>query len=137
MSIPKIMQEKYDEIAPLIIAFCDVRLNAEYKELCLKLLEKLCRKKPSPLLTGKAATWAAGIVYCIGQMNFIFDKSQEIHMTADALAEPFGVKKSTASSKASEITRLCKMSVPDIEWMLPKLVKEFSFIEVGNDAKQL
>ena len=30
MSIPKNMQEKYDELAPLIIKFCDEKLNDEY-----------------------------------------------------------------------------------------------------------
>lgn len=51
-------------------------------------------------------TWAAGIVYAIGSANFIFDKSQKIHMTASELAEPFGISKTTAAQKASEIINL-------------------------------
>ena len=72
--VPKAMSAKYMEVAEIIEAFCDEKMNAEYKELCLKALAKLCRKRPSPLASGKARTWACGIVYAIGQNNFIFDK---------------------------------------------------------------
>jgi len=100
MSIPKEIQDKFKEIGEMLIDFCDEKLNEDYEDLCLRLLEKLCRKRPSPLLSGKASTWAAGIAYAIGSNNFIFDKTQEIHLTANELASAFGVSSSTASSKA-------------------------------------
>jgi len=65
MKIPENMQEKYNEIAPMIAAFCDEKLNEEYKEICLRLLVKLCRKHSAPLLSGQPKTWAAGIIYAI------------------------------------------------------------------------
>jgi len=80
MGVPKNMQEKYNEIAQPIIQFCDEKLSDEYKKLSLALCEKLCRKRPSPLLSGKAQVWACAIVYTIGYVNFIFDKSQPIHI---------------------------------------------------------
>ena len=73
MAVPKLLIPKFEEIAPLIISFCDEKLSEDYKFICLQLLEKLCRKRPSPLLYGKAKTWGAGIVYAIGSNNFIFD----------------------------------------------------------------
>lgn len=118
MSIPKSMKQKYDEIALLITEFCEKKLNEEYKEICLRLLEKLCRKRPSPLLTGRARTWAAGIVYAIGANNFIFDKSQEIYMTAGEIAEAFGLSASTAGNKAAEIRKYVDISYFTPEWML-------------------
>ena len=105
MAVPKAMQEKYDEIAAILTQYCDEHLNDEYKKLCLHALEKLCRKRPSPVTSGRANTWAAGIIYAIGQNNFIFDKSKAIHMTAEELVEPLGVKKSTAGGKATEIRK--------------------------------
>ena len=71
MSVPKNMQEKYDEIAGLIEPFCDDWLNEEYKALCLHALEKLCRKRPSPLLSGRTRTWAGGILHAVGHTNFL------------------------------------------------------------------
>ena len=122
MSIPKSMQETYAKIEPLITEFCDQWLNEDYKALCLRLLEKLCRKRPSPLLSGRANTWAASIVYAIATNNFIFDKSQPIHHTADELCAPFGLAKSTVANKANEINRLCSISRLDPQWMLPHLI---------------
>ncbi|MDF2686639.1 MAG: hypothetical protein K0S55_1821 [Clostridia bacterium] len=124
MAIPKIMNEKYDEIAPIIIKFCDEKLNEDYKQLTLKLLEKLCRKRPSPLLKGRAATWASGIIYVIGANNFIFDKSQEIHMSAAELAEWFELSASTTKNKALEIRNMIDISPLDYEWMLPHIIDE-------------
>lgn len=118
MAVPEAMKGKYEAIAKWIESFCDTHLNDEYKALCLKALEKLCRKRPSPLLSGREYTWAAGIVYAIGQANFIFDRSQPIHMTADQLAEPFGISKTTAGNKAAEIRKMLKINWSNPEWVL-------------------
>jgi hypothetical protein len=119
MAVPKKMQGKYDEIAAYIVPFCDEKMNDEYKELCLHALEKLCRKRPSPVMSGRPYTWAAGIVYAIGQNNWVFDKHSAISMTADELVAPFGVAKSTASSKAAEIRKMLKINPSNSEWVLP------------------
>ena len=77
MSVPKTMQTTYDELSAIIEPYCDEYLNDEYKTLCLHALEKLCRKRPSPLTSGRARTWAAGIIYAVAQNNFIFDKNPQ------------------------------------------------------------
>ncbi len=124
MSVPKSMQAAYDGIEPMITDFCKQYLDDEYLELCLHLLEKLCRKRPSPLLKGNQNTWAAAIVYAIGSNNFIFDRSQPIHMTADELCAPFGSKKSTVSNKAREIREMFDIGYFDPEWQLERLLAE-------------
>ena len=123
MSVPKNMQDKYDEIAALIAPFCDEYLNDEYKALCLHALEKLCRKRPSPLLSGRARTWAGGILYAVGQANFLFDKSQTPHMKASELAERIGVGNSTLSAKAKELQKMLKINFYSAEWALPSLME--------------
>ena len=120
MSVPKAMQEKYDEIAALIEPFCKEKLNEEYQTVCLYALEKLCRKRPSPLNAGRVNTWAAGIVYAVGQVNFNFDKSLPVHVDrAEELSEPFGISKSTAASKAAEIRKMLNMERFGAEYMIP------------------
>ena len=123
-NVPKAMPAKYMEIAGIIEAFCDEKMNAEYKELCLKALAKLCRKRPSPLASGKAHTWACGIVYAIGQNNFIFDKSQPISMTAGEIAGGFGLSKNTAGGKASEVRKLLNLSYSNHEFVLQEILKD-------------
>lgn len=124
MKIPKELQSKYDEIAPMIVKFCDEKLNPDYKVLCLRLLEKLCRKRPSPLLGGRVHTWAAGIVYAIGANNFIFDKTQELHLTSNELASAFGISASTAGTKAAEIRKMFHIDIFNAEWMLPENIRD-------------
>lgn len=124
MAIPKAMQEKYDEIAPYIVEFCQDHLDEDYAAICLRLLEKLCRKRPSPLLKGRENSWAAGIVYEIASLNFIFDKENPYHMSADDIACEFDVAKGTAYNKAAEIRKLTNLSRLDPEWMVPSLLEE-------------
>ena len=123
MKIPKEMQKTYEDISRILIDYCAQYLSKEYEELCLHALEKLCRKRPSPLKSGRSNTWAAGIVYAIGSNNFIFDKSQPIHRTAKELAAPFGVAASTASSKAAAIRKMLKIDYFHAEWCLPSMVE--------------
>ena len=115
----KIKDERIEEITEMITDFCDKHLNKEYAEMSLRLLEKLRRKRPSPLLKGRVNTWACGIVHAIGSTNFLFDKSQTPHMRASDIASYFGISQSTAGNKAGEIYKLVKMSPLDPDWTLP------------------
>ena len=126
------MQPAFDGIEPLITGFCNQYLNEEYRELCLHLLEKLCRKKPSPLLAGRKNTWAAAIIYAITTNNFIFDKSQPIHLTADELCAPFGLAKSTVSNKAREIRDMFNITYLNPEWQLTCLAEDNPAIWLFN-----
>jgi hypothetical protein len=111
-------------IVGMIDDFCRDHLNEEYAVLCRKLAEKLARKRPSPLLSGKPNAWAAGIVRTIGMVNFLGDKSQKPYMKMTDIDKAFGVGESTASAKSSAIRKMFKMSQLDIEWMLPSRVEE-------------
>ena len=124
MKIPSQTQPVYDVIAGMIEEYCEKYLNEEYKTLCLRLLEKLCRKRPSPLLKGRYNTRAAGMVYVIAANNFIFDKSMPIHRTAEELSRPFGIAPSTVGNKAGEIRELVSMLPWDTEWMLRELIED-------------
>ncbi len=121
-NIPTKIKPKYDAIEAIITQYADQYLNEEYKELCIKALAKLSRKRPSPLESGKDKTWAAGIIYAIGSANFIFDKSQQIHMTADELVAPLDISRKTASAKASTIKKMLKIDCFNTEWVLPSKI---------------
>lgn len=78
--VPKQLQPIYDEITAITDAFCAEHLNDEYAQLSRKLAAALSRKRPSPLLRGKVTTWACGIVYALGSVNFLSDRSFEPFM---------------------------------------------------------
>ena len=58
--IPPEYRERFIEIVALTDSFCDQHLNAEYKEVCRRLSGSMCQEN-SPVLKGKAASWACGI----------------------------------------------------------------------------
>ncbi|MBK6619275.1 MAG: DUF6398 domain-containing protein [Nitrosomonas sp.] len=117
--VPAVLQGKYDEIAALTDQFCQQHLNKEYQDLCRRMTAKLCCKRSSPVVTGKTNTWACGIVYSVGRVNFLFDKSQTPHMRADELCQHFGLSPKTGSAKSTAIMKLLKSGQADPNWTLP------------------
>jgi hypothetical protein len=117
--VPQKMQARYEEIVALTDAVCAEHLSEEYAQLSRRLAAKLSRKRPSPLERGQPKSWACGIVYALGQMNFLFDSSQTPHLRAQELVELFGVSSQTAGSKAKQIRDMFKMSRFEADWMLP------------------
>jgi hypothetical protein len=91
-------------------------LDAEYDDLSRRLVAKLARKRPSPLLRGDARVWAAGVLYALGQINFLFDRSQTPHLSADRLSEVIEVKKTTMANKARLVRDLAGLSYFDSEF---------------------
>ena len=104
-SVPKAMQATYDTITALTDGFCQDHLDDEYLELARDMAAALCRKRPSPVASGQPRTWACGIIYALGQINFLSDKSFEPYMTMADVCAGFGVGQSTASAKAQVISR--------------------------------
>ena len=113
-----------EEIARLVDAFCNEHLNDEYADLCRKLTEKLARKRPSPLVSGKPNTWACGIVRTIGWVNFLDDKTQSPHMKLTAIDKAFGVGESTGQSKSMLIRKMFKIRPMAQEWSLRSMMEE-------------
>ena len=123
--VPKTMQTKYNEITALTDAVCTEHLNAEYADLARKLTAKLARKRPSPLVSGRANSWACGIIYALGQVNFLFDQSQAPHIPAKDLCALFGVATSTGGNKAKAVRdAVGHMTRWDSEWMIASMVEE-------------
>jgi len=122
--IPKQMQSKYDEIIALTDACCSQYLNTEYAELCHELTAALCRKRPSPLVRGKAKSWACGIVHSLGMVNFLYDPSQNPHVKASELYKYFEIGQSTGQGKSKQIRDIMKMSQMDPDWCLPSRIDD-------------
>jgi hypothetical protein len=122
--VPKPMQATYDAISAFTDAFCREHLNEEYAQLARHATAALCRKRPSPLATGNPKTWACGIVYALGSVNFLFDRSQDPSMRAAELCAGFGVSQSTGSAKAKVVRDTLDMSQMDPQWYRPSKMEE-------------
>ena len=117
--VPRQMGPKFDAIVTLTDEFCKEYLNDEYGQLARQATAALCRKRPSPLARGRADVWACGIVYALGSTNFIFDKSQELYMSAAEICKGFGVGQSTVSAKSGVIREALDMGPLNLDWCLP------------------
>lgn len=122
--VPKKLQIRFEEIASLADAVCRQHLNDEYAEMSRKMVAALARKRPSPLEKGSANTWACGIVYTIGFVNFLFDKSFPPYISVEDLCNVFGVAKSTGYNTSKKIRDLFDLMQLDPRWTLPSLMDE-------------
>ena len=122
--VPKQMQSKFEEITTLTDAFCSTYLNTEYAQMSRKLTAALCRKRPSPLVRGKAKTWAGGIVHALGMVNFLYDPSQTPHIKATELYKNFGIGQSTGQGKSKQIRDMMNMSQLSPDWCLPSRIDD-------------
>lgn len=100
--VPTELHARFREIVALTDAFGTAHLNGEFRDICRDLAVAICQVK-LPVMSGKAASWAAGIVASVGFVNFLGDPSQPRHMTMDEMAEKIGVSPATLHNKARVI----------------------------------
>ncbi len=110
LKVPKGLRPVVEEIVGITDSVCLSVLDEEYADLARRAVAKLARKRPSPLQAGRRATWAAGVVYALGHVNFLSDPASQPCVTADQLSAAFGVAKSTMSSKARQVRDLLRIS---------------------------
>src|SRR5664279_1330755 len=75
VNVPHAVRPSADQVVAVTDAVCRAHLDMEYADLCRAVVGKLGRKRPSPLTRGDLRIWAAGVVYAVGQLNFVFDPS--------------------------------------------------------------
>jgi len=121
-SVPSSVEPFYAAIVHLTDKVCKEHLNSEYADLARRLAATLARKRPSPIVRGKPEIWACAIIYALGTVNFLFDKSQTPHIRADELCAVFGVSQSSGANKAKFIRDTLKMYQLDPNWCLPSQI---------------
>lgn len=116
LKVPVELRPLVAEILAITDEVCATHLDGEYGELCRVLVARLARKRPSPLTRGDTRIWAAGAIYAVGRVNFLFDHSQQPHLSADQLAHHVGVVKTTMANKAALIAKTLNLGIfePDL-----------------------
>ena len=116
--VPRHYRDRFINLVTLTDAFCDEHLNAEYRELCRDMAAAVCQNG-SPVLKGKAESWAAGIVYALGRVNCLTDPEQSPHMKSEQIAEAFGISVSTMQAKSRIINEALELMPFHPHWTLP------------------
>jgi Domain of unknown function (DUF6398) len=112
------MRPTAEQVIKLTDKVCADLLDEEYAGLARQVVAKLARKRPSPLQSGRAATWAGGVLWALGQVSFLSDRSTEPYVAHDDLAAAFGLSKSTLGQKAKQIRDTLKMT-----WATPEFLR--------------
>lgn len=81
-------------------------------------------ERPSPLMRGQSRTWACGITYTIGTVNFLFDPAQQPQVRGTDLCALFEVSQSASAAKSREIMRVFDIVPLDPRWTLPSRLAE-------------
>src|SRR3990172_8852779 len=76
----------------------------------------MSRKRQVPFLSGRLEIWAAAVVYAIGDINFLFDKSFKHYATPGDICDYCGTSKSTTGQKAKVIRDMFRMHYYDEEF---------------------
>jgi hypothetical protein len=143
LRIPAAMRPTAEQVIKLTDKVCADLLDEEYAGLARQVVAKLARKRPSPLQSGRAATWAGGVVWALGQVNFLFDRSTEPYVAQDDLTDAFGLSKSTLGQKSKQVRDVLKMTWATPEFLRADLIDSnpmIWFIEVDGlpfDARGL
>jgi hypothetical protein len=111
-----LIEEKMQELIEKTTGFCEIYLDTDYKQLCENLINKMSRKRNIPFLSGRLEIWAAAIVYAIGSINFLFDKSFKPYATAEDICRYFETTKSSTSQKAKVIRDMFGLNYWDKEF---------------------
>ena len=123
----KNIKEKEKKLIELTNAFCTEKLNNDYSSLCDKMIKKLGRKHNVPYETGRIEIWAAAIIYALGSINFLFDKSFEPCASTTDICNYFGVKKTTVSGKSKTIRDLLNLAYYDSNFSTSKMQNDSPF----------
>jgi hypothetical protein len=123
-SVPRRMLPICEKIIAITNDVCDRHLSHEYRDLARTMTEALCRKRRSPLTSGQPRTWACGIVYVLGRVNFLSEQSSHPYMTTADLCAAFGVSEGTVYSKSRAVEEALGVTPLDLRWTLPSLAEK-------------
>ena len=112
------MQARFVQITDLMNDYCRQVLNEEYAELATYTAAALCRKRPSPLASGKIAAWACAILYALGSVNGLFDKENSLHIQHNDLPKAFDSSPSNNRAKVKKIRDLLDIHLFDHRWQI-------------------
>jgi len=131
------LKEKRNTLVSSTTRFCDERLNDEYKELCIHTINKLYRKKQSPLETGNLEIWAAAIVYSLGSTNQLFKKNNPFQVGPNTITLHFKTSLRTVQQKALEIKKILKMTEDNEEFYVSASKGKFYSAAMGKTLRMI
>ena len=112
--------------------FSKIHLSDELSGYCYKLWDKIGKKRNYIITGGQKEVWASAVIYVISRLNFLFDSKSSNPLTVDMICDFFGTKKSTVSSKATDIEKACKIKMGEASLCSLDISDSLSFVQLSN-----
>lgn len=130
------MCDEFEKTIQLIGEFSKRYLDDEFRLLCIKLAYKLEETEGISFADDKPEHWACGIIYAIGQLNFLFDTHLEPYVTQDRLCYHFSANRQRMSAKSRDIRRLLNLKLGNEEFST-EFVLSLRIPESDADLKRI
>ncbi|MFH1093649.1 MAG: DUF6398 domain-containing protein [Candidatus Omnitrophota bacterium] len=124
--------QRINEVKQLLDNFSKIHLNDDLAGYCCKLWDKIGKKRNYIITGGQKEVWASAVIYLISRLNFLFDSKSSNSLTADMICDFFRTKKSTVSSKATDIEKVCKIKMGEESLCSSEISDSLSFIQLSN-----
>lgn len=121
--IPTALREKVEAIVASCDRACEAVLDAEYQDLAHRLVGTLARKRPSPLQRGRPEIWAGGVLWALGQANWLFARNATVHVNGEQLAAAVGAKPKSIAAKATVVRDAANMAEFDLRFTRRELLE--------------
>lgn len=121
--VPEELQSRFHQITAVMDRFCDKQLDAEFRDVCRRILACYCQPSTN-IDRGKPESWAAGVVYEAGQVNFLSDPSFKPHCKSEEIAKGCGVSVATMQSKGRDIRESLQLMQFDPMFTVPSRLQD-------------
>jgi hypothetical protein len=123
--MPKDHNMAADQICKKVTDYCKKQLNQEYEDIYKKVFQDLLKIDMDIFNRGKADIWAAAVVWAVGSINFLGDKSFEPYTTLADVCQYFNANTSTVGQKASKIRELLDMNYLNSDYLIESPAGKF------------
>lgn len=128
--------DKNANVLNLIEKYSTEKLDAEYNRLCKKVYTDLLNDNPKIYDRGKPEIWAASIIWAVGSVNFLDDRSFLPYATLSDICGYFNNNNSTVGQKASLIRSTLNIDVFTRDYLrkdskIPGFIDRFQVNENG------
>ena len=108
--------EVHERIVEMIGEFSEEYLDGEYKELGIKLADRLAQTEGISFKDDTAENWACAIIFAVGQLNFLFERISDPYVTRDGLCHHFSASRTRITNKAKDIRRRLELKLGNEEF---------------------
>jgi len=134
--VTNLEQSKNQEVKSLYQSYCKEHLDNEYLKLCDKVNNDLLSVDADVFKRGKSNIWAAAMVWAVGSVNFLGDRSSEPYASLKDICDHFEANTSTVGQKAGMIREWLDMDYFNEEYVRSdsSLVKMLDSLVMTEDG---